>query len=213
MLQIKTLIFNPLQENTYVIYDETKECAIIDPGCAYAEEEFELLDFIAHQGLTPKFLLNTHCHIDHVVGNAFVKKQFGVPLYIHKEDEFLLKGAQESAKRFGFFNFVPSEADFYYDMEKEFTVGNTSFKLLHLPGHAPGHIGFYQEQEGILISGDVLFRGSFGRYDLPGGSLPILRNTIVNQLFTLPENVKVYPGHGNPTTIGFEKVNNMILSY
>lgn len=208
MLQVETFTFNAFSENTYVVYDETNEGVIIDPGCFSREEEKELSEFIESEKLTVKYLLNTHCHIDHVVGNYFVKEKYKVPLLIHKNEEQVLRAVKAYAPVYGFQGYSEAEPDRFISEGEVLKFGNTSFKILFLPGHAPGHIGFYNEESKIILSGDVLFESSIGRTDLPGGSLETLINSIHQKLFSLPNEVIVYPGHGIPTTIGKEKVSN-----
>ncbi|MBT1702006.1 MBL fold metallo-hydrolase [Chryseosolibacter indicus] len=208
MMQLETFVFNPLQENTFVLYDETKECVIIDPGCYDKSEQYELEEFIAHKGLIVKMLLNTHCHVDHVLGNYFVKEKYKVKLLIHEKDEITLKAVQAYAPAYGFHQYQPSLADGFLNEGDTISFGNQSLKVLFVPGHAPGHIAFFNEKEQILIGGDVLFYNSIGRTDLPGGNYDTLIQSIHQKLFTLPDTTKVYPGHGQDTTIGFEKRTN-----
>lgn len=208
MLQLKSFTFNPFQENTYLLYDETKEAVIFDPGCYEKYEQQELVDFIENEKLTVKSLINTHCHIDHVLGNAFVKRKFGVKLYIHEKDHPVLKSVAAYAPNYGFAGYEEADPDFYIDENDKIKFGNTILDILFVPGHAPGHVVFYHQESGICIAGDTLFQGSIGRTDLPGGDHQTLLNAIKNVLFTLPEDTKVYPGHGPMTTIGYEKENN-----
>lgn len=208
MLHIKVFTFNPFQENTYLLYDETKESVIIDPGCYEEDEKKELVDFIETNNLTVTKLLNTHCHIDHVLGNAFVKTKFKTGLYIHRFDEPVLRAVSAYAPNYGFNLYQETMPDGYLEEGDEITFGNQNFEVLFVPGHAPGHIAFYNKKEKVVIGGDVLFQNSIGRTDLPGGSFETLINSIHQKLFTLPDDVAVYPGHGPKTTIGFEKLTN-----
>lgn len=205
---IKIFEFNPLQENTYILYDETKECVIIDPGCYEQDEKEALLHFIESAGLQVKMLLNTHCHIDHILGNAFVKETFNTRLYIHPNDEPVLKAAKVYAPNYGFYQYQEAEHDAYLEEGQQLTFGNTTLDILFLPGHAPGHVAFYNAKEKVIIAGDVLFYNSIGRTDLPGGDYHTLLNSIQQKLFKLPDDVVVYPGHGPQTKIGFEKKTN-----
>jgi hydroxyacylglutathione hydrolase len=207
-MKIKVFEFNPFQENTYVVYDETGECVIVDPGCYERQEKEELTRFIADNQLTVKKLLNTHCHIDHVLGNAFVKNTFKVDLYMHKDDEPVLKAVKVYAPNYGFHQYEDSTPDHFLNENDMVTVGNQKLNVLFLPGHAPGHIAFYHETEKAVIGGDVLFYNSIGRTDLPGGNHQTLINSIQQKLFALPDDVVVYPGHGQKTTIGYEKRTN-----
>lgn len=208
MLNIQIFPFNPLQENTYVLYDDTREAVVIDPGCYEREEQQALADFIASRQLNVKMLLNTHCHVDHVLGNSFVKNTYGVKLYIHALDEPVLKAVKVYAPHYGFFQYDEAEADAYLTPGETIRFGQQALKVLFVPGHAPGHVAFYAEADKTVIGGDVLFYNSIGRTDLPGGDYDTLIRSIHEQLFTLPDDVVVYPGHGPKTTIGFEKKTN-----
>jgi len=208
MLKVISFVFNPFQENTYLIYDETNECAIIDPGCYEKEEQQELSNYIDDHSLSVKFLLNTHCHIDHVLGNSFVKDKYKVQLSLDKIEEPYLRAVVTYAPNYGFNKYESSEADAYLDENDIVNIGNQKLSIIFVPGHSPGHIAFYHEESKSLISGDVLFYNSIGRTDLPGGNYNTLINSIHEKLFTLPDDVIVYPGHGQETTIGFEKKTN-----
>ncbi|MDZ7605165.1 MAG: MBL fold metallo-hydrolase [Cyclobacteriaceae bacterium] len=207
-MTVKQFVFNAFSENTYVIYDSTGECIIIDPGCYDSHEKAELKQFIKENKLTVKKLINTHCHIDHVLGNNFVKQTFGVSLHIHKTDEPTLKSNEIVAAMFGFNGYEQTTADVYLEEGEDLTFGNSSLKVLFVPGHAPGHIALVNVDEKICISGDVLFHQSIGRTDLPGGDFDTLIKSIHTKLFTLPDDVKVYCGHGPATNIGFGKHHN-----
>ena len=208
MLHIQVFVFNPFQENTYVLFDETKEAVIIDPGCYEGDEKKELTEFVRENDLNVTKLLNTHCHIDHVLGNAFVKETYKTELYLHRKDEPVLKAVIAYAPNYGFQQYHEATADHYLEEGDEVSFGNQKFKVLFVPGHSPGHVVFYNEKEKVVIGGDVLFKNSIGRTDLPGGNAEALINNIHQKLFTLPDDVTVYPGHGLTTTIGFEKVTN-----
>jgi len=208
MLSIEIFTFNPFSENTYVVSDETTEAVIIDPGCYTREEQQELSSYVNDNHLKIKYLLNTHGHIDHVLGNDFVKDKYKVPLLIHKIDEATLRAVKTYAPLYGFDAYRGAEPDRFIGEEDRIEFGNTSWKIFFLPGHAPGHIGFYDEKEKIIFSGDVLFAQSIGRTDLPGGNFETLINSIHKKLFILPDEVVVYPGHGPATTIGGEKISN-----
>lgn len=208
MLQIKSFEFNPFQENMYVLYDETKECIIIDPGCFEKSEEGVLNKFIVDNKLTVKQLINTHCHIDHVLGNAFVKRNFKVALHIHKLEAPLLKAVKTYAPNYGFAQYQDSEAEHFIDETNTIKFGNQSFQILFVPGHSPGHIALYDQKSKTLIGGDVLFKNSIGRTDLPGGDSDTLITSIHQKFFSLPDDVTVYCGHGPTTKIGFEKRTN-----
>ena len=208
MLQIESFTFNPFEENTYVLYDETGEAVIIDPGCYSQEERGELFDFIKGKKLQPTKLLNTHCHIDHVLGNAFIKRSYDIPLWFHKDEEPVLRAVPAYASNYGFPNYQDSKADHYLIEGEIIKFGNSQLESILVPGHAPGHLVFYNKQEKICIGGDTLFQGSIGRTDLPGGDHETLLRAIKGKLFILPDDTTVYPGHGPSTTIGFEKINN-----
>jgi glyoxylase-like metal-dependent hydrolase (beta-lactamase superfamily II) len=208
MLRVETFTFNAFSENTYVVYDDTKECVIIDPGCYSREEQNELSDFIEEEKLTVKYLLNTHCHIDHVLGNYYVKEKYKVPLILHEKDAATLKSVSVYAPLYGFQGYQPTEPDQLIKEGDIIKFGATEWSVLFLPGHAPGHVGFYDEKEKMIFSGDVLFESSIGRTDLPGGNFKTLIESIQQKLFLLPEETIVFPGHGPTTTIGKEKVSN-----
>ena len=208
MLSVQTFTFNAFSENTYVVWDETREAVIIDPGCYSRQEQLELTSFIESRQLKIKFILNTHCHIDHVLGNYFVKDKYKAPLLLHKIEASQLRAVKNYAPLYGFDGYREAEADRFIDASDLISFGNTSWKILFLPGHAPGHIGFYDDQEQIIFGGDVLFAGSMGRTDLPGGNMDDLIKSIHKELFTLPDAVVVYPGHGPTTTVGEEKISN-----
>jgi glyoxylase-like metal-dependent hydrolase (beta-lactamase superfamily II) len=213
-MNIKKFTFNGFQENMYILSDEQSNCVIIDPGCYDRHEENELAKYIADKKLNVLALLNTHAHIDHVMGNEFVLSQFKVPYYLHVDDIPVLKAASISAKIYGFEGYKPSPAPtVLLKGNEELQFGDIKLKVLHTPGHAPGHVVFYSESDKIVINGDVLFQGSFGRTDLPGGSMKILKQTILEVMFNLPDDTVVYTGHGSETTIGAEKRSNPIRNY
>jgi hydroxyacylglutathione hydrolase len=208
MLKVQSFAFNPFQENTYILFDETSECVVIDPGCSDQDENQTLASFISKNSLSVKVLLNTHCHIDHVLGNYFVKEKYKVNLLMHEREIPVLKAAKVSASNYGFPMYHETEPDGFLKEGDTITFGNQSLKVLFVPGHAPGHIAFYDEKNKIVIGGDVLFYNSIGRTDLPGGNYQQLINSIHQKLFTLPDDVTVYPGHGPETTIDIEKKTN-----
>lgn len=208
MLQIKKFTFNPFAENTYVLFDNSKECVVIDPGCYEKSEQQELIEFIESNGLVVKKLLNTHCHIDHVLGNAFVKRKFNVGLFINPIEEAMLRAVKSYASNYGFFQYEDSVADGFLTEKDVVEFGEQRLKILFVPGHSPGHLAFYDQHSGSLIGGDVLFENSIGRTDLPGGNFNTLIASIHEKFFTLPDDVTVYCGHGEETSIGFEKRTN-----
>jgi hydroxyacylglutathione hydrolase len=207
-MRIQRFEFNPLQENTYVLFDDTKECVIIDPGCYDADERDELTSFITDNNLVVKALWNTHCHIDHVLGNAFVKRTYNTKLWIHPADEPVLKAVSSYSSNYGFHQYEETSVDEYFQEGQLVSFGTQKLKVLFLPGHAPGHVGFYHEESKVVIAGDVLFYNSIGRTDLPGGNFDTLIQSIQKKLFLLPDDVTVFPGHGPETTIGYEKRTN-----
>ena len=213
-LEIQGFAFNPFQENTYVVYNEKREAVIIDPGCYSRDEQQLLTSFIVEKNLVPLALLNTHCHIDHVLGNAFVLRTYDIELYAHQLDLPTLGMVQRAADLYGIegYEASPLPGKFVTDLEN-LTFGSIEFQVIFGPGHAPGHVAFYNSENSVLLGGDILFRGSFGRYDLPGGNLETLKKTIKERIFTLPENTVVFSGHGPATTVGDEKRSNPILQY
>jgi len=208
MLTVQRFTFNPVQENTYVVYNEKGQCCIIDPGCYFASEEKELQDFVAQNALEPVLLLNTHCHLDHIFGNRFVHKTFNLVLHLSEQEKAVLEYGPISGQMWQ----LPFDN---YDAELKFVkegdmiqLGEDELHVLFTPGHSPGHLSFYSKENKFVISGDVLFEGSVGRTDLPGGDFTILEESILTKLYTLPEDTIVYPGHGDTTTIGDEMKTN-----
>ena len=209
IMTVKCFEFNMFPVNTYVLSDETGEAVIIDAGCFYEDEQEKLRKYIKDNGLTVKHLLNTHLHLDHIFGNAFVEREYGVKPEAGAEDEFLLSKMKEYCHVFGIdLNEEPPAIGKYLSEGDEVTFGNTSLKVLNTPGHSPGSLVFYSEKDGCAFCGDVLFRGSIGRTDLDKGDFKQLINSISTKLFTMPDNTYIYTGHGDPTTIGNEKMNN-----
>ncbi len=207
-MKIHCFTFNEFEENTYILYDESGNCAIIDPGCNTRSEQNELVQFIEENQLKPELLLNTHCHIDHVFGNRFVADKYKLALSAHEKEIAVLGSASAVAMMYRM-DYEPSpeiETFLYHGDEIQF--GNTTLKVIFTPGHSPGSISFYHEASGVVIAGDVLFQNSIGRTDLPGGDYDVLIHAIRTQLFTLPDETIIYPGHGSHTTIGFEKRYN-----
>lgn len=203
--------FNAFSENTYVLHDATQECVIIDPGCYDKKEQAILTDFISANKLKVVKLLNTHCHIDHVFGNKFVLDTYQVPFLIHKSDLPTLQSVPVYAPAYGFPLYQPTQPTGFLKEGELVLFGHTQLEILFTPGHAPGHVVFYNEAAKACIGGDVLFQRSIGRTDLPGGNFETLIQSIHSQLFTLPNDVRVYPGHGPSTTIGEEKQSNPFL--
>lgn len=212
MLKIKSFVFSPIQENTYLLYDDLKNCVIIDPGCYYDAEKEELAQFIKQSGLTPKMLLNTHCHLDHVFGNKYIAETYNLTLQLHQAEKTVLAFAPASGLMYNM-PFDNYKGEFIFLNEGDIiTIGNDRLKVIEAPGHSPGHICFYCEAQHFIISGDVLFNRSIGRTDLPGGNHQTLLASIRNKLFVLPNETVVYSGHGPATTIGEEKSENPFLN-
>ncbi len=208
-MEVKKFTFNPFQENSYVVYSENKDALIIDPGCYQDHEKEELVQFIEQMGLNPVRLLNTHAHIDHVLGNNFVSKKWNLGLELHELDLPTLQSVANYAHLYGFegYELSPEPVAFLKEGDS-IELGNERLDILFCPGHAPGHVAFYSEKDAFIIGGDVLFQGSIGRTDLPGGSFEILEKSIKEKFYTLPDETLVYCGHGPETKIGFEKMNN-----
>lgn len=211
MIQIQSFIFNPFEENTYILIDETKECVVIDPGCSNETERKELTDFIKEENLKPVKLLNTHCHIDHVLGNSFVAKKFRIGLEIHRDDLQVLHSLRQVSELYGVDAEESVEPSAFLNDGDTLRFGKSSLEILFCPGHSPGSICFISKEDKFIISGDVLFYGSIGRTDLPGGNHQTLINSIREKLFSLDDNFLVFSGHGPQTTIGFEKQHNPFL--
>ncbi|MDD3321488.1 MAG: MBL fold metallo-hydrolase [Paludibacter sp.] len=211
-MTIKTFTFNPFQENTYLLYDETNEAVIIDAGCIFDAEKQLLKKFIEENNLIVKCLINTHLHLDHQFGNKFVTETFGIKPQAHIEDEFLLDNVEAQARSFGFpINEEAQPLGSYIVENQEIQFGNSSLIAIYVPGHSPGSLAFYSEKDGVLFAGDVLFKGSIGRTDLVKGDYATLILSITKKLLPLPDSTTVYSGHGPATTIGYEKVNNPYL--
>jgi hydroxyacylglutathione hydrolase len=212
MLRVKRFIFNPIQENTYVVYNGKDACAIIDPGCYFPEEKNSLSSWLKESGLHPNFLLNTHCHLDHVFGNKWVGEYYNLALHIGEKELPTFEFAPESGLQWSM-PFENYSGDLIFLKEgDEIMTGEDKLEILFTPGHSVGHVVFYNRKQGMVIGGDVLFRMGIGRTDLPGGDSAVLLKSISEKLFTLPDDTIVYPGHGEPTTIGYEKENNPFLS-
>jgi len=212
-LQIKKFTFNGFQENTYVVHNETS-CVIIDPGCYESHEKDEIVDFITSNNLKPEALLLTHAHIDHVLGCSFILSKYNIDFYIHQEDVFTLNAVPNYAHVYGFPNYTePSAPTHLLKGGERLNFNGIEFDVIFTPGHSVGHVVFYNASQNFVINGDVLFAGSFGRTDLPGGDMAVLKDTIFNKMFALPDETVVYCGHGGETTIGQEKQTNYILQF
>lgn len=210
MAEIKSFTFSPFQENTYIVHDQ-QEALIIDPGCFDEGEREQLTAFLDQNGLTPIRLINTHCHIDHIYGNAYVKNTYHLPLEIHPNEQPVLASADSLASAFGAPPPSSPQADNYIHEGDTVQVGNTRLEVLFTPGHSPGHIALLSRADNAILSADVLFQGGIGRTDLPGGDYQTLLGTIHRTLLPLGDEVVVYPGHGPATTIGQERKTNPFL--
>lgn len=211
MLTVTSFVFSPVQENTYVVHNEAGDCIIVDPGCYFGNERNELKEFIQNGQLAPKYLLNTHCHLDHVFGNKFIHDTYGLTLHLHEKEKPLLDYAPTSGLSWGL-PFDNYRGDLIFLREEEvIRLGDDELQVLFTPGHSPGHVSFWCQAQHFVLSGDVLFRQSIGRTDLPGGSFDTLIQSIREKLFVLPDETVVYPGHGPETTVGAEKADNPFL--
>jgi hydroxyacylglutathione hydrolase len=211
MIHIKAFTFSPISENTYVLYNNEGKAVIIDPGCYFPAEQETLKNFLSDNHLTPVYLLNTHCHLDHVFGNKWVHETYGLELHMHPNEEAMLALAPVSGERWGLpFQNYAGPLHFLNDGDTVL-LGDIEIHVILAPGHSPGSICFYIPSQGDLMGGDVLFRGSIGRTDLPGGDTETLLTSIREKLWVLPDETVVYSGHGIKTTIGYEKRNNPFL--
>ena len=211
-MKIKRFVFNTFQENTFLLYDESKECVIIDPGCYEKEEQVKLENFISENRLKPVALLNTHCHIDHILGNQFVADKWGVELQMHKKDLLLLENAEAVSKMYGLENYSGSPYPKHFLEDGDIlSFGESELEVLFTPGHAPGHICFYSKKNNFIISGDVIFQMSIGRTDLPFADYDILIKSITERIFPLPGEVQIYCGHGPTTVLSYEREHNPFL--
>lgn len=212
MLKVKSFVFSPIQENTYILYNEHKAAIIIDPGCYFPEEQDELDRFITQSGLQPQMLLNTHCHLDHVFGNKYVAEKYGLVLQTHEKERAMLEYAPAAGLMYNMpFDNYSGEIGFLKEGDK-LVLGDDELQVIEAPGHSPGHICFYCPKQQFIISGDVLFNRSIGRTDLPGGNHAQLIRNIREKILVLPGETLVYSGHGPVTTVGEEKLENPFLN-
>lgn len=213
MLKIKKFVFNLFAENTYVAWcDQTNECAVIDPGCYNESERNELKEFIGKYNLSVKYLLNTHCHIDHVLGNSFIKDLYEPEYLVPEKDKVLLENFSHQRAMIKMEVADPPIPEKFIDETTELKLGEIVLRFLFTPGHTPGEVCIYFSKEKICITGDVLFQGSIGRTDLWGGDFDTLMNSIETRLLSLDDDVKIYPGHGASSTIGEERKFNPFLT-
>ena len=211
-MKLKSFTFNQFYENTFIVSDSTNNCIIVDPGCYSNDEKNILKKYIEDNNLNPVKLINTHCHIDHILGNKFVANTWGLNLETHQNDIELLENSSEIARLYGFIDYEKSPSTTQFLNEGDIVeFGNSKLKILYTPGHAPGHISLYSKEEKFIISGDVLFNNSIGRTDLPGGDFNVLIESIKTKILCLDDDTVVYCGHGPATTVGYERVNNPFL--
>ncbi len=210
-MTVRNFVFNELEVNAFVLYDETRECIIVDPGCNSMEQCNHLQDFLSEHLLKPVYIVNTHGHFDHIFGNAWCKETYKCPLLIHEQDLALIEQADKFAGFFGFEIERSPMPDRYLKPGETLIFGNARLEILHIPGHSPGSVVFYSAPDQVMICGDVLFNGSIGRTDLPGGDYNLLIRGIREKLMVLPRETVVWPGHGPKTTIGHEYDTNPFL--
>lgn len=212
MFNLKSFTFNPITENTYILYNESRDCIIIDPGCYDVAEKNQLYDFIDKYQLRPVILLNTHCHLDHVFGNKDVAEKYDLTLRFHPLDKPTFDLAPTSGVMYGLpFDQYQGTIDWLEEGEI-IRLGDDELEVILTPGHSPGSVCFYCKKDKFVIGGDVLFQRSIGRWDLPGGDGTLLLKSIRKKLLILPDDVVVYPGHGPATTIGEERAHNPFLN-
>jgi glyoxylase-like metal-dependent hydrolase (beta-lactamase superfamily II) len=212
MINIKSFVCNPYQENSYLLYDDSLECAIIDPGMYDGDEQNRVLKFIAEKNLKPVLLLNTHCHIDHVLGNRFIHDTYGLLPQFHQGEQAVLNAVVSYAPQMGIRYDVSPLPETYLSETGTVSFGESKLNLIFCPGHSPAHLCFHNQENKILIGGDVLFYQSIGRTDLPGGNHDQLITNIREKIFALEDDCRVYPGHGQSTMIGYEKQFNPFLT-
>nr|MBR2110659.1 MBL fold metallo-hydrolase [Alistipes sp.] len=211
-MNIAKLVFNPIMENTYIVWDDTKECIIIDAGNFSAREDAQLTDFISERGLKPVMAVNTHGHFDHAMGVGYLKETYGVKFACSSKDQFLVDSAQQSGAMFGVKCAPVPAIDIDLDKMEEIAFGATKLRVIKTPGHTPGHVSLYNEEQKVLFTGDTLFRESIGRTDLPGGDYSWIMTSILEQLVPLGDDVEFYPGHGDKSTIGHETLYNPFVT-
>jgi glyoxylase-like metal-dependent hydrolase (beta-lactamase superfamily II) len=212
MISIETFVFNPFMENTYLLHDDTGECIIVDAGCYEEAEKKEIREYIKDSGLNPVRLVNTHCHVDHVLGVRFLREKYQVPFCIHPLEKPILAATPMQGNFFGLEPGPAADPDEFFEDGAVITFGRSALQAIHVPGHSPGSLVLYAEGEGFLLAGDVLFRGSIGRSDLPGGDHETLVQHIREKLLVMDPGIVVYPGHGPETTLGEERDHNPYLS-
>ena len=208
-MNVVKFVFNPIQENTYIVWDDTKECIVVDAGNLSAREDKVLAEFIAEQGLIPVMAVNTHCHFDHILGVEFVRSTYGAKFAASSADNAIMLGSREHCAMFGLeVGELPATIDIDLASTEEVRFGNTTLRVIPTPGHTPGCVSLYHEGSKSLFTGDTLFRESIGRTDLPGGDYPTIMRSILKQILPLGDEVTIYPGHGDKSTIGHESLYN-----
>ena len=211
-MKIACLQFNPIQENTYVVWDETNECVVVDAGNSNPREDAALDDFIARHGLRPVLAANTHGHFDHTLGVEHLRRRYGVRFALSGKDRFLLEHASASGSVFGVkVGPLPAGPDIDLDTTESLRFGETTLRVIPTPGHTPGHVALYEPVSKALFTGDTLFRESIGRTDLPGGDYSWIMRSILKNILPLGDDVHVYPGHGPETIIGHETLYNPFI--
>lgn len=211
MIRTEAVLFNDFQVNTYLVWDESLDCLVIDPAFYSGDEQESFLKLISEMGLNVVGQLNTHCHVDHILGVNFMKTHFNAPLRAHPQELQIIKNAPLMGDLFGWKVEAIEGIDVYLSEDEMISIGDYQLKVLHVPGHSPGSIAFYSAEGGFVITGDALFKGSIGRTDLPGGDYDTLIASIGSSLLTLPDETQVYPGHGPSSTIAYEKRENPFL--
>ena len=211
-MNIARFVFNPIAENTYVVWDETGEAAVIDAGHSTAAEDARLDEFLAQKGLRPVVAINTHGHFDHALGVPHLKKTYDIPFAAHAGDGFLLRNAGPSGRIFGVKTGELPDIDIDLGQRETIGFGNTELQIIHTPGHTPGHVCLFEPGSRVVFTGDTLFADSIGRTDLPGGDYSWIMRSIIDKLLPLGGDVVVYPGHGPDTTIGHEAASNPFIT-
>ena len=208
-MNVVKFVFNPIQENTYIVWDESKECIVVDAGNLSAREDKVLAEFIEEQGLKPVMAVNTHCHFDHILGVEFVRSTYGAKFAASSADNAIMLGSKEHCAMFGLeVGELPTAVDIDLASTEEIHFGNTTLRVIPTPGHTPGWVSLYHEGSKSLFTGDTLFRESIGRTDLPGGDYPTIMRSILKQILSLGDEVTIYPGHGDKSNIGHESLYN-----
>ena len=212
-MKIKQFTFNTFAENTYIISDAEGIAGIIDPGCGAPDEQALVQQYIEAEGLQLKHLINTHCHIDHILGNQWIADQYDLKLAANLKEKPVLEAMPQWGMQYGIRCDGPPPISISLKEGDVLQVGELKFDILFVPGHSPGHLAFVNHENKVVFGGDVLFKGGFGRIDLPGGDFFELRESILNKLFLLPDDYEVHTGHGESTTIGAEKQSNPISKF